>query len=348
MKKRDGASLLNVMVFMLFAAMITAQVFFFAKWQADSVAEEREIMMYRLNLDSLVEEGKDALKETNPNKKIVHNEKLKASDIYKLIDEKLAAPKETDILLNVLESYDTSILSNDGEQDTTASSPSATSYITIAIQELKYAQYGDNKSKAVEYINKLKESFPDVYKGILAKFNKALSANRSASCVKLTYSQFYDGNDDGVSTKAIYAKANDAIPDEEWEIPQKWITEYSDTYHIVIHDLDYVFDETFSNTDRENFIKNYSGKLMYKKVFAAMPPTKKIVKDSDDNQVYEEDGVTPKIQITGRYYLIRAWVQLPQNYYDRKLMYQVLVWRDEYGDDPTYEVKVLSFQEVWF
>ena len=55
MTKRPGLSLLNVMVFMLFAVMITAQVFFFAKSSSDSLAEGREIMLYRLQLDSLVE-----------------------------------------------------------------------------------------------------------------------------------------------------------------------------------------------------------------------------------------------------------------------------------------------------
>lgn len=62
MKKRRGASLINVMVFMMFTVMITAQVFFFSKTSSDSLAESREIMLYRLRLDSLVEDAKDKLK----------------------------------------------------------------------------------------------------------------------------------------------------------------------------------------------------------------------------------------------------------------------------------------------
>ena len=48
--------------------------------------------------------------------------------------------------------------------------------------------------------------------------------------------------------------------------------------------------------------------------------------------------------VKNRYYLIRAWKKLPANYYGRKLMYQVLVSRDE----TTHNINTLSFQEVWF
>ncbi|MBQ3347686.1 MAG: hypothetical protein IJG51_06905 [Synergistaceae bacterium] len=224
MKKRDGASLLNVMVFMLFAVMITAQVFFFAKWSADSVAEEREIMMYRLNLDSLVEEGKSALKVTGT-KAIVHSTKL---------------------------------------DDTNG---------------------------------------------------------------ELTFSSFYEG------AKAEYSNGND------WE-PS---TVYGDTYNITIHDLEYSFDARVF--DRTNFINNYSGSNMHKKVFAAMLPLGIIV--SNDSGDISRDKVGKPIYnpVYNRFFLIRAWVQLPENYYGRKLMYQVLVSRDEPNHN---DVQVLSFQEVWF
>ena len=64
MRRRRGASLLNVMVFMLFAVMVTAQVFFFTTTSMEEIVEEREIMSYRLMLDELVEVGKEALEKT--------------------------------------------------------------------------------------------------------------------------------------------------------------------------------------------------------------------------------------------------------------------------------------------
>lgn len=76
MRKRNGASLLNVMVFMVFAVMVTAQVFFFSQSSMESLADEREIMMYRLNLDSLLEEAKTALMEQGNIKEIVHDNAL--------------------------------------------------------------------------------------------------------------------------------------------------------------------------------------------------------------------------------------------------------------------------------
>ena len=63
MTKRNGISLVNVMVFMLFAGMVTAQVFFFMSSSMDSIGEEREIMMYRLRLDTLVKEAKKELEK---------------------------------------------------------------------------------------------------------------------------------------------------------------------------------------------------------------------------------------------------------------------------------------------
>ncbi|MBQ6919713.1 MAG: hypothetical protein IJQ74_05230 [Synergistaceae bacterium] len=76
--KRRGVSLLNVMVFMVFAVILTAQVFFFAKNAVDEVADEREMMMYRMNLDSLVQEAKEALQK-NGIGTIYHNPEISDS-----------------------------------------------------------------------------------------------------------------------------------------------------------------------------------------------------------------------------------------------------------------------------
>mgnify|MGYP007069843601 CR=1 FL=1 len=242
MKKRDGASLLNVMVFMLFAVMITAQVFFFAKWQADSVAEEREIMMYRLNLDSLVEDAKDALKKTGDD-----------------------------------------VISHDIKLDENA----------------------------------------------------------------LKFSEFYDGPASGTyanrGTQVRYWRNN-----AKWEIPADWKGEgYKDKYNLTIHDLDYSFD--VSGFDRTNWTENYSGKFMYKKVFAAMLPLGDFARytsgDKSGDIIPDKVGKPTYTTVNNRFFLIRAWAQLPENYYDMKLMYQVLVSRDEPNHN---DVQVLSFQEVWF
>ncbi len=200
MNKRRGASLLSVMVFLLFAVMITAQVFFFAKSSVDSVAEQREIMMYRMNLDSLIKEPETFIKN-----------------------------------------------------------------FTAGLR---------------------------------------VSAN---------YSNFH-------SLTAIF---NDNSLGNEWKTDGK-----TDPYHIVVYDLDYDFNA--SPFVRQDYIDNYGNSDADKKVFAAMPSDK----DPDT------DG------IMARYYLIRAWVELPSNYYGRKLMYQVLVKRDETVSPR--KLTTLSFQEVWF
>ena len=199
MNKRRGASLLSVMVFLLFAVMITAQVFFFAKSSVDSVAEQREIMMYRMNLDSLIKEPETFIK------------------------------------------------------------------------------------------------------------------NFTAVRVSANYSNFH-------SLTAIF---NDNSLGNEWKTDGK-----TDPYHIVVYDLDYDFNA--SSFVRQDYIDNYGNSDADKKVFAAMPSDK----DPDTNN------------IMARYYLIRAWVELPSNYYGRKLMYQVLVKRDETVSPR--KLKTLSFQEVWF
>ena len=226
-RKRKGVSLLNVMVFMMFAVMITSQVFFFAKWSADSSAEERELMMYRIHLDSLVEEGKTAL---------------------------------------------------------------------------------ENKSTGI--INHVH---------IGAK----------------TFSQF----------------SSDAKVFDNSGLSDGWKQDgYKDTYHIRIYDLDYTFDGTsFTATDRKTWTDSYGNTNACYKVFAAMQPL------SYDTPTITGEGeaavTTHNYTIRNRFYLIRAWAKLPENYYGRRLMYQLLVSRDELAPDTRdeyYNVDTLSFQEVWF
>ena len=213
MTKRNGISLVNVMVFMLFAAMVTAQVFFFMSSSMDSIGEEREIMMYRLRLDTLVEEAREKLKAT------------------------------------------------------------------------------------------------------------ALSKNNPSA----TYETFY------ANTKTSWQPENN----EKWE-------EYN--CHVAIHDLNYKFDSSLA-VERNGKWKEQSGSKMYKKVFAAMPPDKKPELDEDNNPVRDEDGkIKYTDDIQNRYYLIRAYADLPQKFYGQHLMYQVLVRRNEDNN----EVDTLSFQEVWF
>lgn len=234
-RKRKGASLLNVMVFMMFAVMLISQVFFFAKWSADSVAESRELMMFRLHLDSLVEEAKEALRVTGTGK-------------------------------------------------------------------IEHYTYLDN--------------------------------------VPLNFSDFSDD-------AAIF---DNSKLDSEWQ--QK---SYRDTYQLRIYDLSYTFNKgNFSSptsTARATWIKDYGNANPCYKVFAAMPPTRRVVTqvnaEGNEEIVLDTDG-NPVTKMTGRYYLIRAWAKLPDSYYGRKLMYQVLVWRDEDEDNPTYKVETRSFQEVWF
>ena len=231
--RRKGASLLNVMVFMLFAVMITSQVFFFAKWSADSLAEGRELMMYRLNLDSLVEVAKDALS-----------------------------------------------VAGNGE-----------------------ISHDDSDSNAVK--------FSEFYERTKAKY-------RSGTGTSLT----------------------------KWEAPSEWqVAPYKDTYSLDIFDLDYSFySEGLNSSTRSEWISTKTSE----KIFAPMLP---ISHDEPTGlQVLSTDGITSVDQtvrvITNRFFLIRAYTQLPSNYYDRKLMYQVLVSRDERLSP--HKVDILTFQEVWF
>ncbi len=240
MRRRRGASLLNVMVFMLFAVMVTAQVFFFTKTSMEEIVEEREIMSYRLMLDELVEVAENALSR---------------NDIY--------------TQNNITHSEDQ----------------------------------------------------------------------------KATYQEFFENTQ--ALKKIPHAGLNDTW--EKWEKPAEW----NAIYNVSIHDLDYTFknDNTkkWQNNDRENWSKLYSGKNMYKKVFAAVPP------DTRTTQTLSSDGVSSVdvTEVVSRYYLVRARVDLPADkFYGRNLMYQVLVRRSDDVEIPTpptpRKVETLSFQEVWY
>ena len=70
--KRSGASLINVLIFMFAAMMITAQVFFFFENESISLKEDREILQVRMRLENLVETAKSYL-ETNNTSALVSN-----------------------------------------------------------------------------------------------------------------------------------------------------------------------------------------------------------------------------------------------------------------------------------
>ena len=145
----------------------------------------------------------------------------------------------------------------------------------------------------------------------------------------LKYYQFYSGttlfSDDHLGT--------------EW---------HNSGYHVRIHDLDYSFDQRgkddglFTTSDRTNWTENYSGSKKHMKLFAAMH----IPVISSDVTRDPSGDITA---VNRRYYLIRAWTQLPENFFNAKLMYQVLVRRDnDEAINTTHNVDVLSFQEVWY
>lgn len=242
-KKRRGASLINVMVFMMFTVMVTAQVFFFSKTSSDSLAEEREIMLYRLKLDSLIEDAKDKLKIQTGTGLITHNYSLHSV------------------------------------------------------------------------------------------------SGTTSTYSALTYDKFFTDT--------------------------KLLSEDSNGYHLRIHDLDYSFDArgvadndstgntNFTDNDRKNWTENYGNTNAHKKLFAAMPPLSfdtPTTTTTNNGDGTTTTTTTHNYTITNRFYLIRAWVQLPENFFSRKIMYQVLVSRDERdSSSATYHnVDVLSFQEVWF
>ena len=337
MKKRDGASLLNVMVFMLFAVMITAQVFFFAKWSADSVAEEREIMMYRLNLDSLVEEAKDALKVKWGNERIVHDFILSASDsilsTYTDIPGDIDEDYLAQVLKKVLDENEQSLKSGDELPSILINDYGAIDgYIKQLEEDYLVRLFGEAEFKKINTYAIIKNlnNTTDIKALILNKINSDFSDNIVPDNVldfrefsndkKPTYGKIAGDELAGKTTISTKARQKD----------KEYYVEVSTPYYAEIRDLDYRFDDTFDANDRDGpdgWIEKYGNKNANKKLFAAMPPKK----DDDGN-------------ITRRYFLIRAWAELPDNYYGRKLMYQVLVRRYE----DTYEVDTLSFQEVWF
>ena len=123
---------------------------------------------------------------------------------------------------------------------------------------------------------------------------------------------------------------------------QSWdISAYPSDYHATIHDLDYEFHNDFNRDywiDGEKsggkVYGKYNSDNMHQKLFAAMnPPIMDTDVDADGNPLY-------------RYYLLRAYVDLPEKkFYGRKLMYQVLFRR--YENIP-HTVELKSFQEIWF
>lgn len=172
---------------------------------------------------------------------------------------------------------------------------------------------------------------------------------------KMNYEMFYMGRNRDGGAGQIYTQKEYKCDGADWA---KWKSESESewkdnvTYYAVIHDLDYKFDSDFQ---RDPYIKKYGNTNAHKKVFAAMNPP---VEDGDAGTYNETTGKWEPDEATGewkpvrrRYYLIRACARLPENYYGRKLMYQVLVRRDN-EDDTTYmkthKVEVISFQEVWF
>ncbi|MBQ6972360.1 MAG: hypothetical protein IJP86_08430 [Synergistaceae bacterium] len=148
----------------------------------------------------------------------------------------------------------------------------------------------------------------------------------------------------------------DSGGNSNWEIPSAWKAEgYKDVYSLTIHDLDYSFDQ--SGFDRDSWTDGgYGTSSTYKKPFASMLPLGDKVWDvvsaddgSGDVSVMRRDGAGKPVisPVRNRFFLIRAWAGLPENYYGIRLMYQVLVSRDNEGES-SHNVQTLSFQEVWF
>ena len=62
-KKRRGSSLVSVLVFLMMAVVITAQVYFFTTLSLEDGIEEREITALRIRLDRLIEDAGTEIKE---------------------------------------------------------------------------------------------------------------------------------------------------------------------------------------------------------------------------------------------------------------------------------------------
>ena len=136
------------------------------------------------------------------------------------------------------------------------------------------------------------------------------------------YNEFYDKT-------TLISNSDDSFPDT-WK---------NNGYHVRIHDLDYSFDATgFDSSSRSDWVENYGNSNAEKKLFAAMY----VPVMSEDVTRNASGDITA---VTHRYYLIRAHKQLPANYYGRKLMYQVLIRRNENNHQ---DIQTLSFQEVWY
>ncbi|MBQ7732970.1 MAG: PD-(D/E)XK nuclease family protein [Synergistaceae bacterium] len=70
-RKRPGISLVNVMVFLIFSVMVTAQIFFYSVNSSESVIESREIMRVRLTLEDMIRKARETsyLNKAKPIKK---------------------------------------------------------------------------------------------------------------------------------------------------------------------------------------------------------------------------------------------------------------------------------------
>ena len=152
----------------------------------------------------------------------------------------------------------------------------------------------------------------------------------------------------------------DTAGNTDWEVPSEWKGEgYKGVYSLDIYDLDYSFDKSgFSRSDWTDGGYGTSG--IYRKPFASMFPLGEIERytsgdlTSDDissglqsgDIKYDGAGKPVYAAVYSRFFLIRAWTQLPESYYGMRLMYQVLVSRDEQASP--HSVDILSFQEVWF
>lgn len=79
MTVRKGASLINIMVFVMFAMMVTAQVFFYTATSFEGLTDEREIMSYRLMLDSIVRLASTDLALNAGERSITHTDGITAN-----------------------------------------------------------------------------------------------------------------------------------------------------------------------------------------------------------------------------------------------------------------------------
>ena len=82
--RRPGVSLLNVMVFLIFSVMVTAQVFFYSVNSSESVIEEREIMRVRLILADMIRKAKSYTGYAPSKNTIAYDEFRKGNNFHDL------------------------------------------------------------------------------------------------------------------------------------------------------------------------------------------------------------------------------------------------------------------------